>query len=215
MKSITEIAGEIDQLEKTHYYSEDFELVASMKAFVDACPVPEKVLVGQVVMKRLLNDCSVVDILWCYVVDVPSAVPLLADRLNREPHSSQLSRTLILALGRYKSDDGYRAVERFLDSDQEMEALDALAEIDFRRTIPVLVRAMKKEYFHRMILHVLYRHFKHFGVDKFMDDLKNSSATRNPEFLINIEKALRSKTGAYNPFSENEIRHILDCIGGE
>jgi hypothetical protein len=215
MKTLTEIEDEIEKLVNDHYYSEDFELVSSMRAYYDAKPADEKTLIEQVVMKRLCRDGSVVDFLWCSIVPIPSAVPILVERLNRESYSSQLSRTLIIALSRYSSDEGYRAVERFLDSDQEMETLDALAEIDFRRSLPAMARIMKKEHSHRIIVHMLYRQMKKCGMEKLLDDIQQSSATRNPAFPENIRKTLRSKEGAYNPFSESDIQHILTAVGVE
>jgi len=215
MKTLTEIENEIEKLVNDHYYSEDFELVSSMRAYYDVRPADEQSLIEQVVMTRLCRDGSVVDFIWCSIVPIPAAVPILVEKLNRESYSSQLSRTLIVALSRYSSEDGYRAVERFLDSDQEMETLEALAQIDFRRSLPAMARIMNKEHSRRIIVHMLHRHMKKCGMEKLVDDIRQSTAMRDRAFLENIRKTLRSKEGAYNPFSESDIQHILTAVGIE
>lgn len=212
MKSILEITHEIEQLVLAHYYSEDFELVSSMRAYVDRLPSEEREHARQVVLKRLLDEGSMVDILLCSVIDVPSAVPVLAAKLEREPVSNQVTRSLIAALRTYHTADAYTAVERFVDSDQEMEAIEALAEIDFRRTIPLLVRTMKKRHFHGPIMHILSRQAKVDGLDGLIQALRDSSATRSARFREDLQTLLESKNGLYNPFTESDIQHILQHI---
>lgn len=212
MKTVGEITKEIDQLVQSHYYSEDFELVSSLRAYVDSLLAGEREHARQVVLKRLLDEGSMVNILLCSVIDVPSAVPILAGMLDREPVSNQVTRSLITALRMYQTADAYNAVERFVDSDQEMEALEALADIDFRRTIPLLVRAMKKEYFHGNLLHILHRQAKRAGLDGLIGVLRESSAIRTARFKDDLQQLLASKKEPYNPFTESAIRHILHHI---
>lgn len=213
MRTDQEITNEIDQLIAGHYYSEDFELLASLRAFVDPLSPGEKEHVRALALKRLMLEGSLVDVLLCSVIDVPSAVPVLAERLGREPVTNQVTRTLIQALRRYHTDEAYTAVERFVDSDQELEAIDALADIDFRRTIPLLVRAMGKSHQHGNLLHLFHRFAKERGVDGLVDELRVSSATRSTRFMPDLEQVLRSKKEPYNPFTEEQILHILSRIG--
>jgi hypothetical protein len=212
MKSASEITHEIEHLVLAHYYSEDFELVSSMRAYVDCLQPGEREFARQVVLKRLLDEGSMVDILLCSVIDIPSAVPVLAAKLEREPVSNQVTRSLISALRTYHTADAYTAVERFVDSDQEMEAIEALAEIDFRRTIPLLVRSMKKQHFHGPIMHILSRQAKIDGLDGLITALRDSSATRSSRFREDLQILLKSKNEPYNPFTESDIQLILQRI---
>jgi hypothetical protein len=196
-----------------HYYSEDFELLASLRAYVEPLSPAEKEHVRALALRRLMQEGSLVDILLCTVVDVPSAVPVLAGRLDRETITNQVTRTLIQALRRYHTAEAYEAVERFVDSDQEMEAIEALADIDFRRTIPLLVRAMGKEHQHGTLLHLFHRVAKERGVDGLADELRGSSATRSARFKSDFERVLRAKKDPYNPFTDEQILLILSRIG--
>ncbi len=212
MKSAPEITHEIDQIIHAHYYSEDFELIASLRAYIEGLMPGEKETVRGIVLKRVLEDGSLVDILLCSVIDVPSAVPALAGKLDREPVSNQMTRGLIAALRNYQVADAYTAVERFVDSDQEMEAIEALADMDFRRTIPLIVRLMRKEHYHGNILHILHRRMKKTGADALVGELRESSATRSDRFRNDLALVLDSKKPPYNPFTGAEIRHMLSGI---
>jgi len=212
MKSLSIIADELDKIISAHYYSEDFELISSMKAYYHSLDSFEKTYLEQIVLRRLMSDGSIVDVLLCSVVNVPSAVPVLSSRLNQEVSSNQVTRTLIAALRMYRSDEAYTAVERFLDSDQEIESLQALAEIDFRRSIPHIVIALKKEFTHGVVLHILHDRVKTSGISVLVDDLCNSSATRNATFKTLLSLALHSKKYPYNPFSESDIQHIINSL---
>jgi hypothetical protein len=213
MRNDQEITNEIEQLVARHYYSEDFELLASLRAYIEPLSPGERELVRALALKRLMHEGSLVDIMLCSVIDVPSAVPVLAGRLEREPVTNQVTRALIMALRRYHTDEAYTAVERFVDSDQELEAMDALADIDFRRTIPRLVRAMGKAHQHGNLLHMLHRYVKARGIEGLIDELSASSATRSARFVSDLEQVLRAKKEPYNPFTEEQIILILSRIG--
>lgn len=212
MKSAPEITQEIEQIIQSHYYSEDFELVSSLRAYIDGLAAGEREHVRTLALKRVMGEGSMVDILLCTVIDVPSAVPVLAAKLEREPVSNQVTRTLIAALRNYRTADAYHAVERFVDSDQEMEAIEALADIDFRRTIPLLVRLMRKEHYHGNLLHVFHRHARRLGIPALMNELRESSATRSGRFKDDLRMVLASKKDPYNPFTDEEIRLMLHSI---
>ncbi|HMO04076.1 MAG TPA: hypothetical protein PKC67_01360 [Kiritimatiellia bacterium] len=213
MRSEQEITTEIEQLVQAHYYSEDFELLASLRAYVQPLSPGEREHVRALALRRLMRDGSIVDIMLCSVIDVPSAVPVLAGKLDREPVSNQVTRTLIQALRRYHTDEAYTAVERFVDSDQELEAIDALADIDFRRTIPMIVRVIGKEHHHGNLLHLLHRFAKERGVERLAEELTGCSATRSARFVSDLERVLRAKKEPYNPFTEDQILHILSLVG--
>lgn len=212
MKTPDQIATDLDGIIQRHYYSEDFELSSSLRAYIDGLDARELNLYEQVALGRLMRDGSMVDIMLCTAVRIPSACPILAEKLNREPMSNQLTRVLITALQRYDSDEAYRAVERFLDSDQEAEALQALASIDFCRTIPMLSRLLAKEHLHGVILHIVFERFRAVGMETLIRELQASSATRSPAFHRSFESALTSKKDPYNPFSPGQIRHMIESL---
>jgi hypothetical protein len=208
MKTLEQIRSEVSDIIQRNYYSEDFELISSFQIFIGALSSEEKNLLADVVFERLLAEGSIVDIMLCGLVDVPSAAPVLAEKLSRESDTNQVTRSIISALQHYPGDDGYVAVERFLDSDQELEALSALARIDFVRTLPAIVRRMSKEYMHGNLLHLLHERSKTIGIDALIIELTMSSATKSTGFRENLPKVLASKAKGYNPFNEEELATI-------
>lgn len=209
MKTRETIAADLETLVQGHYYSEDFELLSSFRAYASGLADGEKEILTRVAFERLAGEGSMVNILLCSVVQVPEAVPVLAERLSREPNSNQVTRCLIAALSTYRSDEAYTAVERFLDSDQELEAVQALARIDFVRALPRIVRLMPREHARGMLLHLFHARMKEAGLDRLIGDLRQSSATRSADFRDNMAATLRCKQGGYNPFSEQDIAAML------
>jgi len=213
VKDKSEIQSDLDRIVQAHYYSEDFELISSFRAYESERADEEKDLLAEVVFERLCSEGSLVDILFCSIIDVPSAVPVLAEKLSREPQVNQVTRSLIQALKRYASDDAYTAVERFLDSDQEMDALQALASIDFARTLPHMARLMKKDHYHGVVLQMLRDRMKRVGLEPLVEELKKSSATRSASFRECLRKALASKSADFNPLDPGQIsalKHAFD-----
>jgi len=213
VKDRTGIQTDLERIIQANYYSEDFELISSFRAYEAERSEEEKDLLAEVVFERLCREGSLVDILFCSIIDVPSAVPVLAEKLNREPQVNQVTRSLIQALRRYCSDDAYTAVERFLDSDQEMDALAALASIDFARTLPHMVRLMKKDHYHGVVLQMLRERMKRVGIEPLVEEMKKSSATHSRSFRENLHKALGSKTAEYNPLDSSQISVLKDAFG--
>ncbi|HMP89352.1 MAG TPA: hypothetical protein PJ991_04075 [Kiritimatiellia bacterium] len=212
MKSTEQIAQELNKLIEAHYYSEDFELLSSIRAFADSMCEGDKDTLAGIVMKRLMDEGSIVDILLCSVLSIPSAVSILAGRLSNENVPNQITRALISALRKYKNDTAYTAVERFVDSEQEMEALQALAEIDFVRTLPLMSRLMQKEHYHGIVLHILHLRMKEVGIDQLIRDITLTSISTSTSFKDSLVKSLNSKKEPYNPFRESEILRIIKAV---
>lgn len=208
MKTQATLAHELDELIQAHYYREDFELVSSVRAYLEELSLPERDELRAVVLRRLLDDGSMVDILLCSVVDVPSAGPVLALKLDRESVPSQLTRVLMTALQGYHGDEVFRAVERFVDSDQEGEALAALARIDFPRALPYVARALEREHHLGPVLHILHTRAKQVGVPALAVEVQASSARLPAGFRAGLRRALDSKQDAYNPFSATERERL-------
>jgi hypothetical protein len=212
MRTLEQLAHELDEIIQSHYYAEDFELVAAVRAFHEPMAAGEKSRLSQIVLRRVVTDGSIVDVLLCGLVVVPSAAPVLVDKLNREPVTNQTTRVLIETLRHYPTDAAYEAVERFLDSDQEMEALRVLAAMDFARTLPLIVRRMRRASFDGLLLHILHDRARIVGLPGLIENLKSSSVTRRADFADELARVMRSKPGKYNPFSQPDIGRIIDAM---
>lgn len=208
MKSRAQIADELVALVQRHYYSEDFELLSAARAYHEQLDPAEREALRDVVAGRLLQEGTLVDVLLCSALEIPEAAPRLASLLLREESASQMSRALIQALQHYGGDEAYRAVERFLDSEQESEALRALAAIDFVRALPHLARLLDQEHHLDTCLHILYERRKRVGLPRLLHELQAASALQPRLLRDRLRRSLRAKTGEYNPFSEADLRAL-------
>lgn len=208
MRSRDELEQALSQLVESHYYSEDFELISAARAFQGQLSGAEQESLKELLAGRLREEGSMVDIVLCSVIDAPGAGPILARRLDGESTPSQLTRALIAALACYRGDEVFRAVERFVDSDQEGEALAAIARIDFRRALPWMARALSRDHLLGPVLHILHTRSKEIGVAGLVDELRQASVDLPVGFRSGILRALDAKADDYNPFS----REDRDCI---
>jgi len=76
VKSQADLEHALIELIQAHYYSEDFELLSSVRAYQESLALAERDELRAVVLRRLFAEGSMVDILLCSVVDVPSAGPV-------------------------------------------------------------------------------------------------------------------------------------------
>ena len=212
VKTPAEIDRELTDLIQAHYYSEDFELMSSVRAYQEHLTLDERNELKAVVLRRLLEEGSLVDIVLCAVVPVPSAGPVLAMKLDRESVPSQLTRALITALQGYPGEEAYRAVERFLDSDQEGEALAALARLDFNRTLPHVARALDREHFLGPVLHLLHGRAKEVGVPALGLELHAAGSRLPAGFVRRLECVFEAKAPPYNPFSPPELERLRNAL---
>lgn len=210
MKSAQEIENDLVALERNHYYSEDFEWLSAVRAYRDSLSEAERETLSEAVLRRLLKEGSMTDILLCSIIPVPSAAPVLAAKLDREFVPSQLTRALITALSHYKGDDVFRAVARFVDSDQENEALRTLALIDFAKALPYVARALLKEHQADLVLHILHDRYKtHPSIERLAAELRAFAAGwGDPDFVPRLRRALTSKREPYNPFTIEELTRL-------
>jgi len=212
MTSAWEIEQRLDGIIQQHYYSEDFELLSSLKAFASTLSGDDLALLEQLIIRRVTSECTLVDIMLCAVVHVPAAALVLAHKLNEAECFNQVTRALIASLACYPMDEAYVAVERFVDSDQEWESLQAICRIDFRRALPHLARLIVKDHLHGTILHILHERVERKGLPGLLDDLVSSSAARSPAFHRELARVLTSKSAAYNPFSDADIQTMLSTL---
>lgn len=212
MKTEGQIAQDLVDLVGAHYYSEDFELLALVRAYRDGLDEVERERLCGVVLRRMLDEGSLVDILLCSLVHAPSAGSLLAARLDRETEPSQLTRALISALQHYEGDDVFRALARFVDSDQEREATQALARVDFPRAAPYVIRALRQDQHLDLCLHILRDRSLAKGLAALAADLAALAALDPAALPARLALALRSKRDRYNPFAEEEIVFLLAAL---
>lgn len=215
MKSVEDIQRDLRELEVAHYYSEDFEWLSAVRAYDEGLDSAERECFRQVVLQRLLDEGSMTDILLCSVVEVPSAAPVLAAKLDRESVPSQLTRALITALQRYRGEDVFRAVARFVDSDQENEALRALAWIDFPRALPFVARALQKTHQQDLVLQILRDRSRTVGLDALLLELRAFAAGwPDAAFAGALCRAIRGKDDPYHPFPADERYRLLSQLAG-
>lgn len=215
MKTAEQIRADLEEMESAHYYSEDFQWLSAVRAYRDELGGEEVALFRRVVLRRLLMDGSMTDILLCSVDDIPGASSVLAAKLDRESMPSQHARALITALQRYRGDDVFRAVARFVDSDQENEALRVLASIDFPRAFSTVVRALQKEHQRDLMLHILHDRSRVVGLETLLDELRAFAVkSSDPDLAEKLCHSLRGKVEPYNPFSEKEVRRLAEGLSG-
>ena len=212
MRSAQDIARELEDLIQEHYYREDFELLSAVRAYRANLAGEEVDALREVVLRRIVHDSSIVDILLCSVVEVPAAAPLLAARLAREDVPSQTTRALLTALQQYRGDEVFAAVARFVDSDQENEALRALARIDFARALPHFISALRRDQQLDLCLHILHDRGKLVGLPALAAELRQLVLQPAPELGVRLARALRAKRAPFNPFPEADLAVLLAAL---
>lgn len=212
MKTRDEIKQELEQLVLKHYYSEDYELEWAAKSFFDALSQPEQELFEGVMIERLSGAPDLVDVTLAMRLHLPSLVPFLIAWLDQETQSSTTSRALIAVLGQYADVQAYAAVERFLDSEQEGEALACLAQMDFQRTLPYLRRAVQQEHLHNFCLHAMHHFMLRNGIEALCEALQQMAAPEMPVLTRHVRKILTSKEGPFNPFTEDELKMLISRL---
>lgn len=209
MRTSEDITRDIEEIIRRNYYNEGHELTWGLKSYEESLSRGERDLLKRVVLERLTADPSNVNVLLVSCWHMPEAVPVLRAALDDEPRASQLSRTLMHVLQRYSDEGACRAVERFLDSEQETEALTFLARMDFVRAAPRLKQALKKERLSDVCLHILAERWKVAGLHQLIEDVRVHVTGDSDFFRRQVHRVLQAKQGDYNPFTEEDISHIL------
>ncbi|HOW96184.1 MAG TPA: hypothetical protein P5567_08340 [Kiritimatiellia bacterium] len=202
----------IDGFVEAHYYSEAPEFESARRGFVDSLCDGLHDLYRQTVLDRLRADPSLVNVLLCAGGDIPGAGPWLAARLDGETGTSPLSRALIRVLADYPGEEACRAVERFLESDQQAEALQALARLDWPRVLPRLVAAFEKASLHPTILHILHARRKAAGLPTLIEDLRRGAATWPGWDAEGWQRVFSGTPAPYNPFHPDELAVLIKAV---
>lgn len=205
MKSQTDIISDLNRLVEAHYYSEDYELEWAGKAYYDELTEEDRKRFEEVLVQRLSGRPSLSDISVCTRLGRPSLTPILANLLDREANSSAMSRAILAALSHQPDEMAYVSVERFMDSEQEGEALCCLARMNFRRALPHLRWAIQKEHLHNFCLHALHEFKREVGLETLAESVRELISPDPDRLSPHVRKILTSKQGRYNPFAEEEL----------
>lgn len=213
MRTRDELEAALEALLRHGYYAEDFELMGSLKQFETSIQPEERDAFDVLVLQRLSEEPSIVNVMICSVARVPEAVPILMSILETQPNTSQLTRMAIAVLGQYGAATASPVIERFLDSDQEGEALTALAAIDFRGTLFHLCRYARRKRLLDHALQILHQRRKAVGLDGLCDDLVAQRAVLG-DMTGPVHLMLEVRQGKFNPFSEEERATIMARLAG-
>ncbi len=214
MKSAEQLEAELDALVQTNYYSEDYELQWTVRGFYDRLAPEDQDTFKDVILRRLVLNPDILNITICTRLDFPEAAPLLASLLDREALHSNRSRAIMAALRDYTHDDAFRAVERFVDSEQEREALLRLAEMDFGRSRRYILQAMAKPAMQDLCLHLFHGYRKAKGIPALVATLRDWAARHPAVFKSHFEAVLASCQGPYNPFAPEELEQLRAAAQG-
>lgn len=212
---MTDFDTRLDAIVEANYYSEEWELQAAVRAWVDRLAPEEQAAFARAFLRRVSADPSMVNISLAGVLPYPGVDEPLAAELARQPEPNQHTRALIAALRSFPgSDPAFRAVERFVDSSQEMEALRALAAIDFPRTRPHLRQALQRDDLLECCLHLFADRRRAHGIDTLAADLRAIAGTPPDWIAPQLDILLhRIKTEAAHPLSP-EDRATLSALFG-
>lgn len=212
MSASAQMAAALDQLVAEHYYREDFELLAAVRAWASGLDEAGRSALRDLIARRVQEQPTIVEAVLCQAIAVPEAAPALAAWLARETEASLLSRALLQALRAAGGPEAYRAVERFVESEQEWEALQVLAELDFPRAWPRVREALRRDSQRDLVLHILQARRRQIGWDAFRAELAAGCAAE-PALVGPLRRVLLAKGVGYNPFPPAEVERLLADLG--
>jgi len=135
----------LDELAASSYYEEDHELHWKARELFDQVPEAQREGFVAAFVQRLYKDPSVANVFLAATFEAHAAAPFLAQLLEDEVDIGLRARTLLYTLGQLGGEDAFYAILPFVDSSLELEAVAALARIDFPRAIPHLRRALMND----------------------------------------------------------------------
>lgn len=202
----------LDRLSERHYYAEEWEFQAAARAWYEDLDPSARARFPQVLWERVERDPSVTNASLCVVFPFPELEAPLAAALSRQPSTSHLTRSLIAALQWQRGDAAFRAVERFIDSAQEMEALLALVRIHPGRAVPYMRRALMEDRLVETCLHALAQLRAADGMAAAVGHLKAVGAGEGERLARRVRAMFAIKTVENSPFSPDEIQHMLTAL---
>jgi len=212
MKNADDIQADLDRLIESHYYSEDYELEWAAKRYYDGLSDPEQIALEGVMVRRLTAQPGIADISLCARLGSRSLTPFLSALLDRQETSNAMSRAILAALAHQPDEQAYPSVERFLDSEQEGEALLCLSRMNFHRTVSHLRWAIQKDHLHNFCIHAFHEQMKHMGMEALLEGLKTLVEPEAARLTGHVQKILTSKSGSFNPFTDEELELIMAAL---
>lgn len=212
MKTHEDIDEDLRRLLEGHYYSEDYELEWAAKYYYEGLAPVERERFEGVMVRRLTGNPGLADLALCARLALPSLTPLLAGLLDKETSSTASSRAILTALSNQPDQKAFDSVERFMESEQEGEALVCLARMNFERALPHLRWAMQKDHLHNFCIHALHEYMKASGMENLLTGVRALVAPDNDRLAPHLRKILMSKKGRFNPFTDDELAHILATL---
>ena len=211
-KTTTDFSKELDGLIEHNYYSEERELRSSMGVYYGALSEEERVVFDAMFVERMQSDPSVANISISTVFMIPEVSGMIAAQLNRHKKASCITRTMMYALRPYADEVAFTAVERFVDSEHEIEALRILGSMNFVRAIPHFRRALKRDHLLEVCLHIFQDRKRAVDLETLIADLSMLIRGREGYYRRRIEAMLGIKKGDHAPFSAREMQRIITEI---
>lgn len=212
VKSEETLSKELDELIERNYYSEEWELRSAAQVYYDALDEPERAVFDRMFFDRIKADPSVSNVSISSSFRIPDLGPVLAAELNRHKKASYASRNLMYGLKPYRDDASFAAVERFVDSEQEIEALRLLGHMNFLRALPHIRRALKKDALLEICLHIFQDRKRDVGLETLIADMAMLIKGREGYYRRRLEAMFGIKKGAHAPFDEREVSRIITEI---
>ena len=213
MQSYQEVEAELDRLIERHYYAEDYELRWALHHWQDALPREEQHHYHEIALRRLGDDPSIMSVVLCSASRIPEAVPMLTALLQQQTETSVLTRAILDTLERYGDPSAFSTVERFLDSDQEIEALQCLAKLHFARALFFIIRSARRPHLRDVGLQILHDRKKDVGLDGVIEELNGFMARTRLPVKRRVRQILGCKKEPYQPFAALEIEAVLNQLG--
>lgn len=210
--SKTDYNADLDQLAGQHYYSDEGELYWTARGYFEKLPESERPAFRAVFMERLEANPSISNIFLAGPFECREGVPIIVQELNKIEQPSGMSNIMMETLS-YLGDEGYAAMERFLDSCHERETLIRLARMDFRRTLPHFRRSLLVDDLLKTCLHTFAARRKEVGLDVLIEELRTLLANDETRMRLRFRHALMVQDEPYNPLEPDEINRMLLAIG--
>jgi len=206
------ITAAIDDLAKRMYYSEEHEIHWAARELLEAVPPEDLPTFRETFLRRLEQDPSLGNIFFAGSFGFPEAAPLVAELLRSEENVSQLTRTMMYVLAILGRDNpssrAYEAIEPFLDSPQEQEALQFLAQLDFERSLPHLRAALRVDHHLKNCLHIFHARRRATDFETLCADIDMLIGI-DPDLRHRFKLTLTIQQDPYNPFNLDERKQLL------
>lgn len=205
----------IDDLAKRMYYSEEHEIHWAARELLESVPPEDLPRFQETFLKRLQEDPSVGNIFFAGSFGFPEAAPLIAELLRDEKEVSNLTRTMMYVLAIIGRDNpaarAYEAIEPYLDSTQEQEALQFLTRLDFERSLPHLRAALRVDDHLKNCLHIFHAQRREFDFETLCSNITMLVGT-DPDLHHRFKLTLTIQQDPYNPFTQDERIQLLQLL---